>query len=262
MYNRAASSPVRLKAQDWEGFPRLKASDAVFLKEHRDRLRARFAAHGFDGFCKEEILELVLSYAAPKKDPRLLSEELLKRFKGLRGLLDATPEELGQTGCFAESGYVFLKLLKEAAGAYLNERITGEEIITDARGLLDYLTLTLSGERIEKFLAVYLNARNEALAVEVLHEGTINQTVVYPRKAIERAFKHNARAVIFVHNHPSGDPTPSGMDRQLTKVLDRAAAAVDLTVLDHIIIGRSGHHSAREHGWVMGFPMHHRAASP
>ncbi len=240
----------------------MKAADAIFLKENRDRLRSRFVANGFEGFCREEVLELILSYAAPKKDPRLLSGELLKRFKGLRGILDASPDELRQTGFFSESGCVMLKLLKEAAGAYLNERIIGREVLTDAGGLLDYLGLTLSGERIEKFLAVYLNARNEALAIEVLHEGTINQTVVYPRKAIEMAFKHNARAVIFVHNHPSGDPTPSNMDRQLTKVLDRAAAAVDLTVLDHVIIGRSGHYSAREHGWSMGMSMHHRAASP
>ena len=240
----------------------MKAADAIFLKEHRDRLKARFITGGFEGFRKEEVLELILCYAAPKKDPRLLAGELMTSFKGLRGLLDATPEEIAKTGCFAESGAVFLKLVKEAAGVYLNERIIGENIITDTRGLLDYLTMTLSGERIEKFLAVYLNAKNEALALEVLHEGTINQTVVYPRQAIERAFKHNARAVIFVHNHPSGDPTPSGMDRQLTKVLDRAASAVDLKVLDHIVIGRSGHFSAREHGWSMGYPMHHRAASP
>lgn len=240
----------------------MKACDSAFLKEHRERLKARFMAGGFEGFCKEEVLELILSYAAPKKDPRQLSGELMARFKGLRALLDATPEEIKETGCLNESGCVFLKLLKESAGAYLGERVIGENVIKNAGRLIDYLSLTLSGERIEKFLAVYLNAKDEALAVEVLHEGTINQTVVYPRKVIERAFRHNASAVIFVHNHPSGDPTPSGMDRQLAKALDRAASAVDLNVLDHIIVGRSGHYSIREHGWVTGSPMHHRAASP
>ncbi|HBG47204.1 MAG TPA: hypothetical protein DDW94_09490 [Deltaproteobacteria bacterium] len=230
--------------------------------KERNDLRSRFKAGGPVRLCKEEILELIVSYAAPRKDPVAASAQLLKRFRNLRGVMDAASDELKGAACLGDNAAIFIKLLKEAAGAYLKERALGRSVETDPAGLLDYLSLTLSGERVEKFLAVYLGLKKEVVAVEVLHEGTINQTVVYPRKAIERAFRHNAHGVIFVHNHPSGDPTPSGMDRQLAKVLDRAAAAVDLFVHDHLIIGRNSRFSAREHGWMMGYPLHHRAASP
>jgi DNA repair protein RadC len=123
--------------------------------------------------------------------------------------------------------------------------------VSSPQEALDYLNMTLSGERVEKFMAIYMNSKNEVLAVEVLHEGTINQTVVYPRKAIEKAFRHNAHSVIFVHNHPSGDASPSGLDRELAGVLERAAEAVDLVVHDHLIIGRDKHFSARENGWIL-----------
>ena len=96
---------------------------------------------------------------------------------------------------------------------------------------------------MEKFLAVFLNSKNEVLAIETINEGTINQTAVYPRKVVEEALRHNARSIIFVHNHPSGDATPSKSDITLTKELEKAAKTVDILVHDHIIIGRKGHHS-------------------
>ena len=100
-------------------------------------------------------------------------------------------------------------------------------------------------------MVIYLSTKNEVIEVETLEEGTINQTAVYPRKIIEGALKHNASALIFVHNHPSGDPTPSKTDRQLTEDLKRAASTIDITVHDHIIIGRNSHFSGRENGWLL-----------
>lgn len=202
-----------------------------------------------------EMLEQLLSYAVKEKDLADVSSGLMKRFKGLRGVLDASHEELKDSGWIGDNGAVFLKFVKEAAGVYLKEKMMGKDALRNMKCVLDYLSLTLSGERIEKFLAIYLNSKNEVLSVDVLHEGTINQTVVYPRKAIERAFRHKASGVIFVHNHPSGDPTPSAMDRQLARTLDSAAAAVDLSVLDHIVIGKNRHFSARESGWMSGGPL-------
>lgn len=199
-----------------------------------------------------DMLERLLSYAVKEKDLADVSSGLMKRFKGLRGVLDASHEELKDSGWVGENGAVFLKFVKEAAGVYLKERMMGRDALRNMKCVLDYLSLTLSGERIEKFLAIYLNSKNEVLSVDVLHEGTINQTVVYPRKAIERAFRHKACGVIFVHNHPSGDSTPSAMDRQLARTLDSAAAAVDLAVVDHIVIGKNRHFSARENGWMAG----------
>jgi DNA repair protein RadC len=198
------------------------------------------------------MLVRLLSFSVKEKELKDASTGLMKQFKGLRGVLDASHEELKDSGWVGESGAAFLKFVKEAAGVYLKERMMGKDALGNMRCVLDYLNLTLSGERIEKFLAIYLGQKNEVLSVDVLHEGTINQTVVYPRKAIERAFRHKASGVIFVHNHPSGDPAPSQMDRQLARTLESASAAVDLEVIDHIVIGKNRHFSARENGWMAG----------
>lgn len=197
-----------------------------------------------------EALERLLSYALRQEGARDAASGLMKRFKGVRGVLDASADELRGSGYLTESGAVLVKLVKETAALFLKERMMGADAVANKRALLDYLILALSGERIEKFMAIYLDSANQVVSVEVLHEGTINQTVVYPRKAIEKAFAHKACGVIFVHNHPSGDSTPSGMDRQLARTLETAASAVDLKVLDHIVIGKNSYFSARENGWM------------
>ncbi|MDO8426946.1 MAG: DNA repair protein RadC [Deltaproteobacteria bacterium] len=238
-----------------------RASEKSLNREHRKRLKERFRKGPQDGFSDREMLELLLAYALPGSDARQTAKALAHRFKGLRGIFDASVEELTSVEGITENAAVLVKLIKGAASMYLKERMMGRDIILSPREAIDYLNFTLSGEKVEKFLAIFLNARNEVLAVEVLHEGTINQTAVYPRKAIERAFKHNARAIIFVHNHPSGDATPSHVDKHLTKVLDRAALAVDLIVHDHLIIGKNRHFSARENGWIIGCPVNLQRAA-
>ncbi|MFQ5465290.1 MAG: RadC family protein [Thermodesulfobacteriota bacterium] len=222
-------------------------------RENRKRLQERFLRGALDGFHSTEILEFLLAYASPRADVKACVRSLVERFGDIRGVFDASIDELSAAG-MNENAAILIKLVKDVAGEYLKERMTGKDVIGSPADLLDYLNLTLSGERVEKFLAIYLNSNNEALAIEVLHEGTINQTVVYPRKAIELAFRHNAHSVIFVHNHPSGDAAPSRVDRELAGALDRAAEAVDLIVHDHIIIGRDTHFSARENGWFSGPP--------
>jgi len=229
----------------------LTKEEPLTATEHRRRLKDRFRKGSLEG---HEILELLLTYAVPKKDVKPLTRSVLKKFKGIRGVFDATADELKSVEGMGENAAVLVRLVKDLTGVYLKERMVGRDALHCSKDVLNYLNMTLSGERVEKFLAIYLNARNEVLAVETLHEGTINQTAVYPRKAIEKAFKHNARSVIFVHNHPSGDATPSSVDKQLTRVLDRAALAVDILVHDHIIIGKNKHFSARENGWIIGCP--------
>ncbi len=221
-------------------------------KEHKKRFVDRLKKSSLESFYDYEVLELLLTYSMRKKDVRPVAKSLLARFKGLRGVFDAGAEDLRGVEGVGESTAVLIGLVKGAAEQYLKERFIGGDVIRNPDDVVKYLKLTLSGSRVERFLAIYLNARNEAIAVETLHVGTVNATVVYPRKVIELAFKHGARSVIFVHNHPSGNTTPSDPDRHLMMVLDRAAIAVDMIVHDHMIIGRDRFFSARESGWVFG----------
>lgn len=208
-----------------------------------------------------EVLELLLSFVTHSRKAGSLARRLNEEFGGLRGLFDASAEELGKIDGLDGKAISLIQLMKPLAGSYLKEKIVDRNIIRDHRDVINYLKLTLSGEKIEKFLGLYLNSRNELMAVEVLHEGTLTHAVVYPRKVIELALRHNASSIIFVHNHPSGDPAPSRIDYQLMRSLERATSAVDLTVHDHIIIGRNSHFSARASGWAFeGASAFQRAA--
>jgi len=227
---------------------------AAQISENKTRLKKRFLKTALDGFQKYETMEFVLTFAMPRSNVKPVAKRLIKTFKGLRGVFDAPSDELRGIEGLSENAVVLIKLLKDMSAFYLRERIMGKDVISSKKDVLEYLNLSLSGERVEKFIVLFLNSRNELLAIETLHEGTINQTVVYPRNVIERAFKNNAHSMIFVHNHPSGDSAPSAVDRQLTGLLHRAAHAVDLDVKDHIIIGRDEHFSARESGWFNGGP--------
>ncbi|MCK4739072.1 MAG: DNA repair protein RadC [Deltaproteobacteria bacterium] len=215
---------------------------------HRERLRERFTRAGLEGFHNYETLELLLTYAIPRRDVKPLAKELVREFGTLRGVMDASREKLQRVNGIGENAAILLCLIKEISGSYLKERIMGRDAVTSAEDVIGFLDMTLSGENIEKFLGLYLNAKNEILAVEVLHEGTIDSTVVYPRKAIEFAIAHNAKSVIFVHNHPSGDPTPSRSDHALTLSLLKAATPMNIKIHDHIIIGKKGYYSTQEEG--------------
>lgn len=209
-----------------------------------------------------EVLELLLSFAVPsKKAGSALARRLQKRFGGLRGVLDAQPGELEAIEGLDPRAASLIALMKPLAASYLRERIADRDIIRDHRDVVNYLKLSLSAERTEKFLGLYLNSRGELLAVEVLHEGALSHSAVYARCAIEPAMRHGASSVIFVHNHPGGDPAPSPDDCELMRRLEKAAAAVDLVVHDHMIVGRTSLFSARASNWPFeGQRPHSRAA--
>ncbi|MEE8573917.1 MAG: DNA repair protein RadC [Thermodesulfobacteriota bacterium] len=216
---------------------------------HRKRLRDKFIASGLASLHDYEAVELLLTYALPRRDVKPLAKALINRFKGLRGIFDAHPEELQGVNGISEQTVALIKLVKELNSAYLEEKIKGTDVVSKPEDVIDYLSHTLSGEKIEKFMALYLNSKNEVMGIETLHEVTLNQTAVYPRTVLEQAFKHNARSIIFVHNHPSGDATPSKKDIKLTNDLEKAAKSVDILVHDHLIIGKNRHYSIRDGNW-------------
>ena len=219
---------------------------------HRKRLRERFIKTGLDGFHDYEFIELLLTYAIPQRDVKPIAKELLRRFGGIKGIFDASREDLASVNGIGERTAILIKLLKEGSTLYLKTRVKHKEVLSSLQDVLNFCHHALSGSKNEKFMTIYLTTKNELIEAEVLEEGTINQTAVYPRKVIEGALRHNASALIFVHNHPSGDPTPSQTDRQLTGALEKAALTMDITVHDHIIIGKNTHFSGREHGWLAG----------
>jgi DNA repair protein RadC len=219
---------------------------------HRKRLRERYKKSGLNGFHDYEFIELLLTYAIPQRDVKPIAKELILHFGGVRRLFDASLEELTSIKGIGERSAILIKLLKEGSTLYLKDRVKGKEILSSPQHVLDFCHHTLSGERNEKFMVIYLTTKNELIDTEILEEGTINQTAVYPRKVVEGALRQNASALIFVHNHPSGDPTPSQTDRKLTEALVKAAFTIDVTVHDHIIIGKNTHFSGREGGWLGG----------
>ncbi|MDI6795065.1 MAG: DNA repair protein RadC [bacterium] len=223
--------------------------DKDLLAGHRKRLRERFRKSGLAGFHDYEIVELILTFAIPRRDVKPLAKELLKRFgNNLAALLDAPLEELEAIRGMGPNTAIFIRLLKEVATEYLRVPIIGKNYLNSLQDVLNYCHHSMSGLRDEVFQVIYLNARNEVLNAERIQAGTVDQSVVYPRKVVEATLKHNASALIFTHNHPSGDPTPSEADKKLTQNLVKAMQAIDVSVHDHLVVARDGYFSFRESG--------------
>lgn len=217
---------------------------------HRRRLRERFKKNGVDGLFDYEFIELLITFVIPRRDVKPIAKQLLERFGDIKGIFDAAFDELTACPGIGERSAVLIKLLKEGSTLYLKSRLKNKEFLGSPQDVLNFCHHALSGEKNEQFMVIYLSAKNELIDTEILEEGTVNQTAVYPRKVMINALRHNASALIFVHNHPSGDPSPSQADRRLTEALEKAAQTIDIVVHDHIIIGRNTHFSGRENGWL------------
>jgi DNA repair protein RadC len=216
---------------------------------HRNRLRERFRKTGLEAFQDYEALELLLAYAIPRRDVKPLAKELVSRFGDFRGVLDAPFEELLSVKGIKEHAATYLKAVKASHTLYLQKQSRRTGVTVSSTGaLLDYCRSAMGGLRDEQFRAVFLNSRNEVIADEVIHEGTVNQSVVYPRRVIERALHYKATALIFVHNHPGGACRPSREDMAVTQELVRVARGLGIAVHDHLIICKDGHYSFRERG--------------
>jgi DNA repair protein RadC len=215
---------------------------------HRKRLRLRWETSGGKGFADYEILELLLTYVFSRCDTKPLAKRLMEKFGSLKGVLDATPDQLAQVDGAGGGTGSFVSLIRGVMERYFETEARQSDLLNSPEAVLAYCRASLEGLKNEVFEVIYLSTKNRVLRKERLAEGTIDQAAVYPRRVVAGALAANAAGLIFVHNHPSGDPTPSPEDKRLTTLLAQAAKTVGITVLDHIIVGNGRSFSFRDVG--------------
>ena len=219
-------------------------------KGHYARLRQRFLLAGIDRFLDYEVVELLLKLADNHQDQKITAKLLLNTFKSLRGVLEANPEQLKKNKGIGDANIFGLKLVQSVARRYLKEQIIGENFIQSSESVLDYLHHNLRDRGREVFLVVLLNGRNQVLDIVELFEGTLTTSAVYPRGVIKLILEKDAAAVIFVHNHPSGNPNPSKDDQNLTQKLKVACSTINVQLHDHLIIAGNDYTSMADKGMV------------
>ena len=215
---------------------------------HRRRLRERFLASGGKGMPDYELLELVLMGAIARRDVKPIAKRLLKVFGSYEGVLTAPPERLREVEGVGESAIAMLKVIEAAAVRLAQSKVLGRPLISNWQALLDYCHVAMAHATREQFRILFLDRKNVLIADEVQQQGTVDHTPVYPREVIKRALELQATAIILVHNHPSGDPTPSRSDIEMTREIADAAQKLGIALHDHVVIGRGGHSSFKSLG--------------
>ncbi len=217
---------------------------------HRKRLRERFLRSGIDGFADYEVIELLMTLATPRKDCKERAKAALKRFKTLQGVLEASPKELQEIDGIGPTNVLGIKLIKAVADRYMEARVQEAKDVHNSKELFDYLYQTLQHKTRECFKVLFLDAKNRIIAAETLFEGTLTASAVYPREVVKAALDHHAAALIFAHNHPSGDPQPSAEDIAITRQLVSACGIVGITVHEHLVIGDNRYFSFADAGYI------------
>jgi len=225
------------------------ASTAVKEQRRLTLLQERFIRSGFGGFTDEETVELLLSLVLPHRECKKQARECIERFTNLRGLLVASAEELQQIGLTPQS-ICGIRLLHELPTEILKQKIIEQPVHTSSKEIFDYLYYSMRDLNKEVFKVIYLNIRNQIIDTADLFEGTLESIPIRPREIVEGAINHNAAHLIFVHNHPSGDPTPSKSDKQLTRDLVFVGNILRIKVLDHIVIGGNTYFSFADEGLI------------
>lgn len=213
---------------------------------HRERLRRRFRQHNLDSFQDYEALELLLLYVARQQDMKPVAKRLIEKFNSFSAVLDASTEELLAIEGVGDAAVTLIQFVKQTAARYLEQRSHSSVTPQDLSEMISAYRLKMGSLPYERFVLISLNASFSIVSEDIVAEGTIDQATVYPRKIVELAIKHGATTLIFVHNHPSGDVTPSEMDQIITRSLVLAARTVGVTVYDHIIVSPNGYFSFRE----------------
>jgi DNA repair protein RadC len=212
---------------------------------HRERLRARFRDAGADAVTDYELLELVLFRAIPQRDVKPLAKELIARFGSFAEVIAAPALRLREIKGMGEAAVTELKIVHAAAQRLAKGEVRKRPVLSSWGGVLDYCRTAMAFSDKEQFRLLFLDKRNQLIADEVQQSGTVDHTPVYPREVVKRALELSATALILVHNHPSGDPTPSRADIQMTQSIIDVAKPLGIAVHDHIIVGKEGHASLK-----------------
>jgi DNA repair protein RadC len=215
---------------------------------HRGRMRQRLLTAGPDALADYELLEMVLFIALPRRDTKPIARALLTRFGSFANAIAATPRELLGIEGLGEAGVSALKVVQAAALRLARAEVKDMPVLANWERLIDYLTAVMAREKVEQFRVLFLDTKNRLIADEAQARGTVNHTPVYPREVVKRALELQATAIILVHNHPSGDPTPSRDDVAMTQEVKRAALALSIVLHDHVIVGNGRWLSFRREG--------------
>jgi len=210
---------------------------------HRERLRDRFLDGGPDAVTEYELLELVLFRAIPRRDVKPLAKALIARFGSFAEVVSAARPRLREIDGLGEAAIAEIKIVQAAANRLARGEVKKRTVLSSWSAVLDYCRTTMAFADKEQFRVLFLDKRNQVIADELQQTGTVDHTPVYPREVIKRALELSATALILVHNHPSGDPTPSRADIQMTQAIVEIAKPLGISVHDHIIVGKDGHTS-------------------
>ncbi len=220
----------------------------VGTEGHRARMRTRLLTAGPEALADYELLEMVLFLALPRRDTKSIAKALMARFGSFAAAIAAPLNDLRAVEGMGEAGVAALKTVQAAALRLARAEVIDRPVLNNWDRLVDYLTAMMAREKVEQFRVLFLDTRNRLLADEAQAVGTVNHTPVYPREVVRRALELQATALILVHNHPSGDPTPSREDVAMTREVKQAAAALSIVLHDHIVIGNGRHCSLRREG--------------
>ena len=215
---------------------------------HRARMLEKLLRSGPDALLDHELLEMVLFIALPRRDTKPIARALLARFGSFANAISADPRDLQAVEGMGEGAAAALKVVQGAALRLMRAEVRDQPVLNNWDRLIAYLSAALARETVEQFRILFLDTKNRLLADEAQARGTVNHTPVYPREVVKRALELQATALILVHNHPSGDPTPSRADIEMTAEVKRAAGVLGIVVHDHLIVGNGRHLSFRREG--------------
>lgn len=242
---RRTADPPALPGLAEAPLPAASAEETPHYHGHRERLRARFAQAGAEALADYELLELTLFRSIPRRDVKPLAKALIHRFGSFAEVVSAEPARLMEVEGVSAGVAADLKLIEAAGRRLARGAIAARPLLSSWSALIEYLRATMAFSGREEFRVLFLDRRNHLIADEVQGRGTVDHTPVYPREVARRALELSATAIILAHNHPSGDPTPSGADIRMTREIVTVLDPLGIVVHDHVIIGRDGHASLK-----------------